>query len=404
MAARVVVVSMDHLPGSSYMGSGAGVRAWGLGKGLEARGHSVTFLVPEKPNAPHVDGESVRVYTLRNLDLVLRSCSADVIVFQGWGRLPYVGKLDVPVVIDFHGPSVIEMDIMRNPLLWLFKRVKLESIARADYFICAGEAQKNYFLAWLLLAGVDMRTDPIGVVPLSMPPEMPVWDPYDEITFVQGGHFVPWVDTSKALLACVAFLERRGRGRLKIFGGKNPGIPFPDDSVDRLLERLRASSVVDYSGMIPADEVTEYYRHCHVAIDLQKKNPERRLAFTTRTVHYLWCGLPVIYNNYAELSRYIETYDAGWTLDPDDTERLYSIFDEICSSQELVRTKSRNAQRLVAEKLTWYKAIEDLEVFCREPFIRDKKGRPVTKIGTSRNVQEALWRLRAKARLAGPPK
>lgn len=403
-AGRVVVVSMDHLPGASYMGSGAGLRAWCLGEGLRSRGFSVTYLVPAKERKHPPCEAPVREYTLRNLDAVIRRCSPDVVVFQNWGRLPYVGRFDVPVVIDFHGPSVIEMEIMKNPLLWLFKRVKLESIAKADYFTCAGEGQKKYFLAWLFLAGVQMTGDPIGVVPLCMPPTLPVWEPAEELTFVHGGHFVPWVDTSRALLACVEFLEAKGSGRLKVFGNKHPGIGAPDDSIDRLLARLGASPAVDLSGMIPADEVTERYRRCHVAIDLQKKNPERLLAFTTRTVHYLWCGLPVIYNNYADLSGYIERYDAGWTLDPEDMDGLGRVFDEISSSPDVVRAKSRNAQRLVAERLTWDKAIEDLATFCAAPFTREKKETPVTRIGLTKRIQETLWTARARARLPVTPK
>jgi hypothetical protein len=104
-----------------------------------------------------------------------------------------------------------------------------------------------------------------------------------------------------------------------------------------------------------------------------QRNAERELAFTTRTVEYLWCGLPVIYNNYAELADYIRSYDAGWALDPQDQNALWHVFEEILSSPELLEERSSNAQRLVRDYLTWDRTIEPLDTFCRNPFKSHKK-------------------------------
>jgi glycosyltransferase involved in cell wall biosynthesis len=398
---RVVIVSMDQLPGRSHVGSGAGVRAWGLGQGLIGRGFSVEFLVPEKKDGASPAAEEYRSYSRKNLESELRSLSPDVAVFQNWGNLAHIRKLDIPMVIDFHGPSIIEMEIMKNPLLWLFKRLKLESIAKADYFTCAGEYQKNYFFAWLVLAGVRVERDPIGVVHVGMPPEMPVWTPSEEITLVHGGHFVPWVDTSDALHDAVGFLEQQGKGRLKVFGGVHPLIQFSDARIDGILDRLGNSPAVDFPGLVPADEVNEHYRRCHVAIDLQKKNPERCLAFTTRTVHYLWCGLPVIYSNYAQLTPYIEKYEAGWILDPEDRAGFRRLLKEIYACPEEIHRRSRNAQRLVAEHLTWDRVIGDLASFCDSPVTREKIASPVTSLGAAKYLQETLWKVKSRIPFTG---
>jgi len=70
------------------------------------------------------------------------------------------------------------------------------------------------------------------------------------------------------------------------------------------------------------------------------EQPEREL-FTTRTVEYLWCGLPVIYNNYAEITDYIREYNAGWIVDPQDREAIATVLNEIFEQQNRWQSAAR---------------------------------------------------------------
>jgi hypothetical protein len=116
----------------------------------------------------------------------------------------------------------------------------------------------------------------------------------------------------------------------------------------------------------------EEYRKCSVAFDLMSTNFERELAFSTRTVEYLWAGLPVIHSCHSELGDYIRDYDAGWVLDPEDFDRLREVIDEIYSGQAEVHRKGLNAGKLVRENFTWDKTIKPLAEFCDNPVTRRK--------------------------------
>jgi hypothetical protein len=105
-------------------------------------------------------------------------------------------------------------------------------------------------------------------------------------------------------------------------------------------------------------------------------NLERELAFTTRTIEYLWCGLPVLYNDYAEVSEHIREYDAGWTVDPTSEGGICGAIEEIFASPETLRRKSANAQRLVRDRFSWDKTIVPLVDFLNNPS-RVKKAQPV---------------------------
>jgi hypothetical protein len=140
-----------------------------------------------------------------------------------------------------------------------------------------------------------------------------------------------------------------------------------------LIERLRSHPSVEMYGLWPFDQLVAEYCCAGVALDVMERNAERELAFPTRTVIYMWCGLPVIHSDYTDLARLIERFDAGWLCDPDDTRLLALVVEEILRDPRIVAEKGRNARRLVAERLMWDQTIEPLAAWCRNPRERPNK-------------------------------
>jgi glycosyltransferase involved in cell wall biosynthesis len=161
-------------------------------------------------------------------------------------------------------------------------------------------------------------------------------------------------------------LKKHGRGDLHIYGGAN-WIRQVSERFERLQRQLEVNERIHFYGALPRAELLEQYAGADVAWDLMTRNPERELAFTSRTVEYLWCGLPVVYNNYAELADYIAQYDAGWIVDPADEAQIRAVAQEILARPEEVLRKSANAQRLARERLVWDVTIGPLDQYCRNP-------------------------------------
>ena len=87
----------------------------------------------------------------------------------------------------------------------------------------------------------------------------------------------------------------------------------------------------------------------HVVLDLFDETEERRLAMVTRTVVALASGTPVIHPPFTEVSPLLDRYEAGWLIDPGDTEGLASVLDALASDREQLRIRSANAKRLWVE-------------------------------------------------------
>jgi len=166
--------------------------------------------------------------------------------------------------------------------------------------------------------------------------------------------------------------NKNKEGVLEIFGGKHPIHQIDTKAFDDFIKKNKNNSYVKFKGIISRNELIEEYKNAHVALDLMSWNLERELAFTTRTVEYLWAGLPVIYNNYAELSEYIERYKAGWCVDPDNPEEIREVIEQILDYPEQLVEYSMNAQKLVRDDFTWDRTIKPLVEFCRNPKKRDR--------------------------------
>jgi glycosyltransferase involved in cell wall biosynthesis len=372
----VLVVANDMLPYPGQPVSGSGLRAWGLGEGLRGRGHDVRYAMPAaSANADTPRGlDGPVLYELRDLRDVLANAAPDVVVFQHWIGVGAAADLDVPVALDLHGPLMIETAFQRRPDVDSVElaQVKLDAFRRADFVTCAGAQQRHYFLTWLLLSGGDVTADAISVIPVSLPPESPEHEwPSQEVNFVYGGMFLPWQDPSVGLSTLVSVLESEDAGRLDFFGARHPMYPDMETPLlDELELRLKGSPRVTVRGLWPRDRLLEHYRTSSVALDLMRRNTERELAFTTRTAEYLWCGLPVVYNDYGELTSMIRDYEAGWIASPEDPDTLRELLRKIVHDRAEIRRRSANAQRLARERLNWARTTDPLDRFCRDPVRR----------------------------------
>jgi len=152
------------------------------------------------------------LYANEELRTFIHAHQPDVIVLQHWRLAHFLpDTLDIPLVIDFHGPLLIEIQFQENPILERLKCEKIQALQKADFFTCAGVKQKFYFLPWLMLAGFDLRQPIIEVIPVSLDPQLPQHISQGETTFVYGGLFLPWQDPVLGLTTLVECLDRQTR-------------------------------------------------------------------------------------------------------------------------------------------------------------------------------------------------
>lgn len=343
--------------------------------------------------------KNLHLFTFENINRVVRELSPDVLVVQHWPTVYSIDNTHLPTALDLHGPILLETMYQENPSYDSLKRMKIEAFHKCDFFTCPAERQKFYFYPWMMLSGCDLRTTGIEVIPISLSPDLPSFEKPKEIRFVYGGVLLPWHNPAIGLEALVETMEAQSKGILSVYCGKHPYVNIPPGKLEQLLDHLGSSSRVSLSGMLSREAVIDVYRHSSVAFDAMERNPERELAFTTRTVEYMWCGLPVVHQDYSVLAPYIERYRAGWLVNPDDKDQIKQVIEHILCHPEEIEERGQNAQMLVGREFTWNRTIDPLASFCEKPFKLQKSPDLIGRLsGEIHHVREATRRVKHDVR------
>jgi hypothetical protein len=375
---RVLVLASSIIPLPGLPTNGGGLRGWTLAQGLAAAGHDVTVLFPRNS----LDEQRAEIAAAARAAALphtfewsaplaaIEEHRPDVVVACSWllaGQLP---PCPVPLAVDVAGPVLLEFIAQGGDKAAALAHYKTAGLARADYVTCAGDRQRPYFYPWLILAGFAPEDclARFGVVPISCDPATPPHDPpAAEPTIVFAGLALAWQDPVAPLEAALATIERRGRGRLAIYADAHPVHSRGAAWFAWLRDRVRGHDRATLHGLVPYDALLAVYRSADLALDLFARTVERELAFNTRTVDYLRCGVPPLYGDYAELSDLIGDYRAGFVVDPRDAAQVAAAVELALDCPERLAEASRGAQRLARERLAWDRTIGPLADFCAAP-------------------------------------
>src|SRR3989338_1012627 len=404
MKKNILLISDELIPIKGNAATGGGIRTWGIGEGLKSRGHKVCYAIPQKNLIGMVNIPAhIRRYSFSEdtLSKIIDEVSPDVIICQHWLAADYLPPVEIPVVIDLAVPLILE-GIFKD---WNANEIsikKIKALQKGDFFICANERQRTYYLPWLMMAGVDLKKSAIGnidVVPISMPPVAPQRQIAKELIFIYSGVFWPWQNPDVALMTVLSGINKYKKGYLKIIGGK-----FPLDYESRVNYKIPLNKAANNGRIIrqeaiPFDNLINEYCNASCAVDVMNKNIEREHASPVRTMVYLWCGLPVIICDYMTISPLIEEYKAGWVVSPDNKKIISKVAESIIKNPEITEERSRGAVRLIKERFNWEDTIEPLDRFLRLPFKKRKKGSGIVSIATAHGFMEEGIALRKKGKI-----
>jgi len=379
---KILVFTTDLPPVPGLATSGTALRTYGLAQGLKAHGHEVLLSPPRsavESSQEKLDRVSLTplakqqfeeyaalAFDVSNQSDVVQQLRPDAILCGHWPAMTLTVKPSQALIIDLAGPHILERHYQGSGEHQDAVLGKLSVLAAADYFIVSGASQRLYFLSYLNRAAVQEPEKRIVQITMPLPPESPPHQREGEFPqLLFGGVFLPWQDPSPGLDAAVAALSQYDCGHLKMIGGAHPSYPIKGGVYEALFEKLAQHPRVSTSGMLPYEAFVSEMGKADVAVDLMRWNLERQLAVTIRSTTYLWAGVPVLYNDYADLADLIAQYDAGWTVDPSSETAIKAAFREIFSDQALVKQKSENASKLARECFSWDRAVEPLLALFR---------------------------------------
>lgn len=393
---RLLIVSHDIIEERM---AGPAIRCWELAKVL-SRTFEVTLASPGQSTLRSPD------FYVENYDAAGRRLAdllglVDVAVVSGYlvHKFPFLKATDLPLVVDIYDPFLLEnlelhsiRDLSEQAEIHTANLAILNELLQAgDFFICASERQRAY---WLGMLSALNRVNPltyredkslrklIGVVPFGLPAQEPRHEknvlkgvhrtigPEDKLV-LWGGGIYNWLDPLTLLRAMDRIVRYRNDVKLFFMGVRHPSphvymMQMCSQAVQLSRELGLYEESVFFNDWVPYEERQNYLLEADVGVSLHLDHIETIFSFRTRVLDYIWARLPMVVTRGDEMSELVERHSLGRVIDYQDRDRLVVDLLEMLDTPRLRQVYAPSFEE-VRGQLAWSRVVEPLVEFCRSP-------------------------------------
>jgi glycosyltransferase involved in cell wall biosynthesis len=265
-------------------------------------------------------------------------------------------------------------------------------LERGDFFLCASERQRHFWLGHLAALGRLTPTlydnDPttqslLGIVPFGLsgkPPQrtgpaikgvVPGVTDADKVVIWAGGVY-SWFDPLSLIEAMDHLRRRQPSAKLYFLGMKHPNPEVPDMDIAGQTRALSAQlgltgeTVFFNDGWVPYTERQNWLLDANCGVTTHYEHVETTFAFRTRVLDYLWAGLPIVTTSGDSFADLVLREGLGVVVPPEDPEALADALEKVLYDEEFAAA-CRERIAVVRERFTWETALAPLAEFCRNP-------------------------------------
>ncbi|SDZ41364.1 glycosyltransferase [Herbiconiux ginsengi] len=395
---RVLVVTGDSI---GVKLAGPGIRAWNICAAL-AEEHDVRLVSTASVEPLPAPFELAAVARRRPDEMRQHEEWADVIIVQGHVLLlfPVLAKTAKIVVVDIYDPLHLEqLEQGREKPFEQWDRQIVDAsevlnhqLQIGDFFICASERQRYFWLGQLAAMGrinaytygrdEDLRSL-IDIVPFGLSDQPPVHTRpalrgvvpgigADDKIVIWGGGLYNWFDPETLIRAVAVLAERRPTVRLFFMGTAHPNPNVPEMDIVRRCRELAGELGVSSKNVFFNDSWVDfadrgnYLLEADAGVSTHFQHVETTFSFRTRILDYLWAGLPIISTAGDSFADLVAERGLGAVVPERDVSALVEALDSVLFDEELAES-SRAAVRETAQEFTWRASLAPLIEFCRHP-------------------------------------
>jgi glycosyltransferase involved in cell wall biosynthesis len=435
MKKSCIILSQGPVPTPEHTKvEGGGLRCWGLARGLRLNNSDLDITVAyhdsykkEQFTQEH-EGIRIATWTIEQVPDLIAAYDT-VLVSYCMGELSVAVadaiRPDQQLVLDCYVPIYVEVsardtDDLEGEYRAFHGDVGRWShvLTRGDLFLCASEAQKQYYKGVLSGVGrINPATygkDMIRIVPYGIYHEEPTatekpitkmldTNDKDVKKILWFGGIYPWFDL-RNLVDAVKRLNDDVPARLVIVGAKNPFNNHPDfvRPYEELMAHIEADKrlkdVVLIQEWVDFEKRADWYLDSDLVVVVNKIGPENELAWRTRLVDFLWADLPILTNGGDPLGEELLGQDAAARLHGLSVEEVAKGLRELLRDtgklqgmQKKLRELKKSyywdtVTELLARDISNHTRAYDLEAFGNQQMVigpptgsRSKVKRAVTK-------------------------
>lgn len=397
-ATKVLIITGDPIGAKM---AGPAIRAWHMASAL-AENHDVTLvtLAGLEPREAPFALRHLRAGDNRAFAPLERW--ADIVVFQGHAMAAFeaLQTTEKIVIADIYDPMHLEQLEQGRELpaaTWEKQvtdatRVLNEQLARADFFLCASERQRMFYLGQLAALGrvnpANYADDPslsrlLSIVPFGFEAVAPVHErdvlkgvlpgiSRSDKVLLWGGGLYNWFDPKTLIRAVAKLSESRGDVRLFFQGTKHPHPGVPEMGIVRESRALASElGVLDRAvffndSWVDYADRQNYLTEADAGVSTHFSHIETTFSFRTRILDYLWAGLPMVVTEGDSFAELVETEKLGIVVPSGDVDALALALETILFDEEFIASSRANIVR-VRERFLWSNTLAPLVDFVNSP-------------------------------------
>ena len=398
----VLIITEDYV--DANMG-GMGMRYWEIAHAL-AQSCQVTLAVP---NQTSLHSEQVRLVPidLQHGDIKALAEQADVIFTHGFiiHFYPYLQDMGIPIVMDLFNPYLLENLVKYSegeveqwiPAYEEYMRVQLEMLRYGDFFTCATERQRDYWLGWLhaqkRLNPHTYRADPsfrklIDVMPSGLQEGLPsAGQPVlkgvlpgistgDRLILWSGGVW-DWLDPLTPIRAMAMLASQYPDLKLYFMGTRhpNPNVPemmMVEKAISLSQELGLYNKSVFLGSWVPYQEREKYLAEADLAVLAHQGHIETHFSFRTRLLDCIWAGLPMVVTDGDAMADWVKEHKMGLVVQQGDAQAMANAIESVLSMGG--RQAYAPAFEPMRDRLRWQNVVAPLRQFCLSPHLASDKG------------------------------
>lgn len=414
---KVLILSADVVKKTM---AGPGIRCYEIARCLSHQ-FDVTLAIP---NGVEIFPEKFKIesYDKNDADSIKRLAEKTDVILLGHldvSGLSFLYKLNKPVIVDLYSPSNLET------LEWyshesLAKRSSLQErgseiinkwLGLGDFFICASEIQRSY---WLGMLAANYRLLPnvydeeksfrniLDIVPFGLPSDKPkhthnvlkgVVDGInpDDTLMIWGGGIWNWLDPLTYIRAVAYISKNRADIKLFFMGKGHPNSEVPEmkmyNQAVKMSQELGVyqKTVFFNEGWVPYDERSNYLLEADIGVCGHFMNVETQFSFRTRVLDYLWSDLPVISTAGDAMADLVNRHGLGEVVEAQNTTHLKDAILKL--SDPGYRAQCSANIRQISDRFSWGNAVQPLIRFCQNPRKMESIGRHPSGISKAGDVR-----------------
>ncbi|MBK0417673.1 glycosyltransferase [Leucobacter sp. CSA1] len=394
---NVLIITGDPL---GVKMAGPAIRAWHMAEALSG-GNDVRLVSLEGHEDLDADFVLDTVKPGDNRAMAAHEEWADVIIFQGLAMalFPAIRKTQKILVVDIYDPMHLEQLEQGRPQgeeAWTratadATNVLNEQLARGDYFLCASERQRHFYLGQLAALGrvnpANYADDPdltglISVVPFGLGHEPPQHEKRvlkgvhpgigenDKLLLWSGGLY-NWFDPLTLIRAVAKVAETHPEVKLYFLGTKHPhpGVPemkIVTDSRALAAELGVADTNVFFNGSwVDYADRGNYLVEADLGVSTHHSHIETTFSFRTRILDYLWAELPMVVTEGDHFAELVEERGLGRAVPAEDVDALAAALEDLLFTEGELE-QARRAIAEVRPEYEWGTVFAPLVEFVEE--------------------------------------